>query len=65
VLGLFAALGDTGEHADALFMLGTVAVYSGDYERAEHFFAGSLARLRDGGDEHGPARALAGAGPPC
>ncbi len=61
-LGLFAALGDTGEHADALFLLGTVAEYSGDYQRAERFFTDSLTRLRDGGDEHGTARSLAGVG---
>src|ERR1039457_6152965 len=61
-LGLFRALGDTGEQADALFLLGTVAVYSGGYERAAGFFAGSLARLRDQGDEKGTARALGGLG---
>ena len=34
-LGLFAALGDTGEQAEALFMLGTFGMNSGHYQRAE------------------------------
>ena len=33
-LGLFGVLGDTGEQADVLFMLGSFGINSGDYQRA-------------------------------
>ena len=49
-LGLSTALGGgTGEHAEALFLLGALAVYAGDYERAErlaHRQPGAAARRR-------------------
>jgi predicted ATPase/transcriptional regulator with XRE-family HTH domain len=62
-LGLFTALGGgTGEHAEALFLLGALAVYAGDYERAEGLLTDSLALLRVGGDEHGTARVLGALG---
>ena len=64
-LSLFRALGDTGEQADALFLLGKVAGDAGDYERAAGFFAGSLARLRDQGDEKARPGLWAGWGPRC
>ena len=58
-LDLFAELGETGEHAEALFVLGTVAMYTGDYRGAVGIFEQSLAERRGrGGDEHTAARHL-------
>ncbi len=61
-LDLFAELGETGEHAEALFVLGTVAMYSGDYRGAVGIFEQSLAERRGRGDEHTAARHLGGLG---
>ena len=64
-LGLFRVLGDTGEQADVLFMLGSFGINSGDYQRAERLFADCLALMRDRGDEKATARGLSGLGPLC
>src|SRR5439155_737105 len=61
-LELFAELGEAGEHAEALFVLGTIAVFTGDYRRATGLFERSLAERRGRGDEHTAARHLGGLG---
>jgi predicted ATPase len=61
-LGLFRALGDTGGQADALFMLGTFRMSTGDYQRAARLFADSVALQRKRGDEKSTTRGLAGLG---
>jgi tetratricopeptide (TPR) repeat protein len=61
-LDLFAELGEGGEHAEALFVLGTIAIFTGDYARAAGIFERSLAERRDRGDEHTAARHLGGLG---
>ena len=61
-LDLFAELGETGEHAEALFVLGTIAMFTGDYRRAVGLFEQSLAERRGRGDEHTAARHLGGLG---
>jgi tetratricopeptide (TPR) repeat protein len=58
-LGLFADLGEAGE---AQFVLGTIALFSGDNARAAACFELSLAERRDRGDEHTAARHLGGLG---
>ena len=62
-LGLFRALGDTGEQADVLFMLGTFGFNSGDYQRAAHFFADSLALLHERAGRAGQAEQTRPPGP--
>jgi predicted ATPase/DNA-binding XRE family transcriptional regulator len=59
---LFAELGEGGEHAEATFVLGTIAVYTGDYRGALGLFEQSLAERRARGDEHTAARHLGGLG---
>jgi predicted ATPase/class 3 adenylate cyclase len=61
-LGLFRTLGDTGWQADMLFMLGTFAANTGDYQRAARLFADSVTLQRKRGDENGTTRGLAGLG---
>jgi tetratricopeptide (TPR) repeat protein len=51
-----------GEHAEALFVLGTIAIFRGDYRRAAGLFERSLAERRSRGDEHTAARHLGGLG---
>jgi len=59
---LFAELGEGGEHAEATFVLGTIAVYTDDYRGAVPLFEQSLAERRARGDEHTAARHLGGLG---
>jgi hypothetical protein len=46
-------------------MLGAFGVNSGDYQRAERFFADSLALLRERGDRRAQPGAWAGWEPRC
>ena len=59
---LFGELGEGGEHAEATFVLGTIAMYTGDVRGAESLFEQSLAERRARGDEHTAARHLGGLG---
>jgi predicted ATPase/transcriptional regulator with XRE-family HTH domain len=59
---LFAELGEGGEHAEATFVLGTIAVYTDDFSGAVALFEQSLAERRARGDEHTAARHLGGLG---
>src|ERR1700760_917190 len=59
---LFAELGETGEHAEALFVLGTIAIFTADHSRAVALLERSLAGRRARGDEHTAARHLGGLG---
>ena len=61
-LGLFAELGETGEHAEARFVLGTIAIFTADYPRAVDHLERGLAERRARGDEHTAARHLGGLG---
>jgi predicted ATPase len=61
-LGLFAELGETGEHAEAQFVLGTIAIFTADYPRAVDHLERGLAERRARGDEHTTARHLGGLG---
>jgi hypothetical protein len=61
-LSLFTTLGDTGSRAEALFVLGTVEVYSARYQEAAGFFTDSLKQHRDHGAEPITARDLGGLG---
>ena len=54
-LGLFGDLGDTGQTARMLRVLGTVAVAQGQHERAAPLLEESLALHHRRGDEHGAA----------
>jgi predicted ATPase/transcriptional regulator with XRE-family HTH domain len=59
---LFGELGEGGEHAEAVFLLGTVAIYTGDPGGAVGLFEQGLAERRARGDEHTAARHLGGLG---
>jgi tetratricopeptide (TPR) repeat protein len=59
---LFAELGEGGEHAEATFVLGTIALYTDDLGGAVGLFEQSLAERRARGDEHTAARHLGGLG---
>ncbi len=59
---LFAELGEGGEHAEATFVLGTIAIYTDDLHGAVGLFEQSLAERRARGDEHTAARHLGGLG---
>ena len=61
-MNLFAELGEGGEHAEATFVLGTIAMYTDDYRGAVGLFEQSLAERRGRGDEHTAARHLGGLG---
>jgi hypothetical protein len=61
-MNLFAELGEDGEHAESVFVLGTIAVYTDDYRGAVPLFEQSLAERRARGDEHTAARHLGGLG---
>ena len=64
-LELFAELGEAGEHAEALFVLGTIAMFTGDYRRAVGLFEQSLAERRGGATSTPPPGTSAGWAPPC
>jgi hypothetical protein len=51
-----------GREQTALFVLGTIAMFTGDYSRAVSLFERSLAERRGRGDEHTAARHLGGLG---
>jgi len=61
-MNLFGELGEGGEHAEATFVLGTIAMYTDDYRGAVGLFEQSLAERRARGDEHTAARHLGGLG---
>src|SRR6266851_585773 len=61
-LSLFTTLGDSGGRAEALFVLGTVEVYSARYREAAGFFTDSVNQHRAHGAEPLLARDLGGLG---
>ena len=61
-MDLFAGLGEGGEHAESVFLLGTIALYTDDHRGAVGLFEQSLAERRARGDEHTAARHLGGLG---
>ena len=64
-LDLFATLGDAGGRAEALFVLGTVEMYSARYREAAGFFTDSIEPAPDSRrrTHHGPGPRRAGRRP--
>jgi len=61
-LALFRKLGDAGRTAEALWVLGNIALFRGQQERAVPLLAECLALRRACGDEHGTHQPLAALG---
>ena len=59
-LALFTTVGDTGGRADALFVLGTIEIFSGKYQSAAALLLDSIDLQRDRGADHTLARHLGG-----
>ena len=55
-------MGDTGETAEMCFVLGNIALFQGDYERADRVFQEALSLHRDRGDALHLSRDLGGVG---